>query len=96
MNGKKIRLRRLFTDGKAVIIPMDHPMYFGPIDGLVNPGELITDAADTPVNGLLLTLATLNRMAAGASGVCIGRNIWQRENRKELIRTVCAIVHGVR
>ncbi|MHB1455982.1 MAG: class I fructose-bisphosphate aldolase [Armatimonadota bacterium] len=69
MNGKKIRLRRLFTDGKAVIIPMDHPMYFGPIDGLVDPGELIADTADTPTNGLLLTLATLNRMADKIGGL---------------------------
>ncbi|MHB1001618.1 MAG: class I fructose-bisphosphate aldolase [Armatimonadota bacterium] len=67
MNGKQLRLRRLFSNGRSVIVPMDHPVFFGPIDGLINPKELVTDAANSPANGVLLTLATMNRVVD-----CIG------------------------
>ncbi|HOM72567.1 MAG TPA: hypothetical protein PLP86_10000 [Armatimonadota bacterium] len=32
-------------------------------------------------------------MAAGAAGVCIGRNVWARENRVEVLNAICRIVH---
>jgi fructose-bisphosphate aldolase/2-amino-3,7-dideoxy-D-threo-hept-6-ulosonate synthase len=32
-------------------------------------------------------------MTAGAAGVCIGRNVWQRENRREVLVAICRIVH---
>lgn len=67
MNGKELRLRRFFRNGRTVILPMDHPMFFGPIKGVEDPHQLVIDAASTPCDGLLLTLATLNRMSA-----CIG------------------------
>jgi DhnA family fructose-bisphosphate aldolase class Ia len=63
VKGKQLRLRRFFSRGKAVIVPMDHPVYFGAIPGLIRPEELVRDAAQTPADGLLLTLATLNRTA---------------------------------
>ena len=34
MDGREIRLRRLFGDGRAVIIAMDHGMFDGPIAGM--------------------------------------------------------------
>jgi len=33
-------------------------------------------------------------VAAGASGAVIGRNVWQRENLKEMINSLCSILHG--
>lgn len=32
-------------------------------------------------------------VAAGAKGVVIGRNVWQRESPKEMIKALCKIVH---
>lgn len=61
MNGKRLRLRRFFKRGKCVIVPMDHPVFFGPLQGLADPGELIADVASTEADALLLTLATLDR-----------------------------------
>ena len=34
MDGREIRLKRLFGDGRAVIIAMDHGMFDGPIAGM--------------------------------------------------------------
>lgn len=63
MKGKELRLRRFFSRGKSVIVPLDHPVYFGPLDGVVNPVDLVRDVAATQADGVLLTLATLNRVA---------------------------------
>ncbi|MHA1410233.1 MAG: 2-amino-3,7-dideoxy-D-threo-hept-6-ulosonate synthase [Candidatus Odinarchaeia archaeon] len=41
MNGKKIRLSRILENGKAVIIPMDHGVSSGPIEGIKNIEETI-------------------------------------------------------
>lgn len=63
MKGKELRLRRFFNRGKCVIVPLDHPVYFGPLDGVINPTDLVRDVAATQADGVLLTLATLNRVA---------------------------------
>ncbi len=34
MDGREIRLKRLFGDGRAVIIAMDHGLFDGPIEGM--------------------------------------------------------------
>jgi len=58
-------MRRLMPKGRAVIVPLDHPVYFGPLPGVIDPGELVREVAATPADGLLLTLATLGRVADG-------------------------------
>lgn len=63
MQGKRLRLRRLFRSKHTVIVPMDHPVFFGPLEGLVAPDELVRDVAATDADGVLLTLATLDRVA---------------------------------
>lgn len=69
MKGKELRLRRLFGRGRCVIVPLDHPVYFGPLPGVANPVELVKDVASTPADGILLTLATLNRVADVVGGL---------------------------
>ena len=61
MHGKELRMRRLFGKGKAVIVPMDHPVYFGPLPGIEDPRALVSDVASTNADGVLLTIATMNR-----------------------------------
>jgi DhnA family fructose-bisphosphate aldolase class Ia len=63
MQGKRLRLRRLFRCERTVIVPMDHPVYYGPVEGLADPGALVRDVAATDADGLLLTPATLSRVA---------------------------------
>ena len=33
-------------------------------------------------------------LRAGAAGVCVGRNVWQRKDVKDMLAKVCAMVHG--
>jgi len=41
MNGKEIRLTKLFSRGKAVVVALDHGGYMGPIKGIENLPETI-------------------------------------------------------
>lgn len=41
ISGKERRLRRIFPDGKTVIIPMDHGVTSGPIKGLVDMQAIV-------------------------------------------------------
>jgi len=41
---------------------MDHPVYFGPMEGIEDPVALVKDTASTPADGVLLTLATMNKV----------------------------------
>lgn len=61
MKGKQVRMRRLFGKGRGVFVPMDHPLFFGPLPGITNPRELVSDVAATPADGVLLTIATQER-----------------------------------
>ncbi len=48
---------------------MDHPVYFGPLPGIEDPNALVRDVAATPADGVLLTLATLGRVATNLGGL---------------------------
>ncbi len=63
MKGKQIRLRRLLGKGRSVIVPMDHPVFYGPMPGIMDPRKLVEDVAATDADGILLTIATLSRVA---------------------------------
>jgi fructose-bisphosphate aldolase/2-amino-3,7-dideoxy-D-threo-hept-6-ulosonate synthase len=62
-NGKTLRLRRFFRHKRAVIIPMDHPMYGGPVEGLEDPFKAIRTFARTEADGVLLSPWVMNRCA---------------------------------
>ena len=56
MIGKVIRMERLINrdTGTTVIVPMDHGVTMGPIDGLVNMRESIKNIVDGGVNAVLM------------------------------------------
>ena len=39
--GKQLRMRRIFRNGKALVLPLDHPIYFGPQKGTEDPAQLL-------------------------------------------------------
>ena len=41
MNGKNRRLTRLGKDGKYLIVPIDHGMTLGPIQGIEDPNLIL-------------------------------------------------------
>ncbi len=59
--GKRLRLRRVFREGKALILPIDHPVYYGPLSGTENPAKLVALARD---NGATAVLATAGALRA--------------------------------
>lgn len=85
---KQIRMRRFFRHGRTVIIPMDHPMYGGPVSGLEDPIQTIEKIANTEADGILISpwliprvsdvigqLAVCARLDGGNS--CLGKRVDQ-------------------
>ena len=64
--GKRLRLRRVFLEGKALILPIDHPLYDGPQPGLEDPARLLALARD---NGATAVLATAGALRAALDEV---------------------------
>jgi class I fructose-bisphosphate aldolase len=59
--GKKLRLRRVFRNGKALVLPFDHPIYFGPQSGTESPAKLVALARDGGATAVLLTAGALRQ-----------------------------------
>lgn len=56
MIGKMIRMQRIMDrdSGKMVIVPIDHGISDGPIDGLINVRETVSNIAESGANGILM------------------------------------------
>lgn len=55
MLGKKIRMERIFNrkSGRTVIVPLDHGVTVGPIEGLVNLCDVVNKVAEGGANAVL-------------------------------------------
>lgn len=62
-SGKILRLRRFFRHKRSVVIPMDHPMYSGPVPGLEDPRKLIQSIANTDADGIMASPWVIARFA---------------------------------
>ena len=56
-----MRMRHVFRDGKVLILPLDHPIYFGPQAGTEDPARLVALARDHGATAVLLTAGALRR-----------------------------------
>jgi class I fructose-bisphosphate aldolase len=65
--GKQLRMRRVFHNGKALVLPLDHPIYFGPQPGTESPAKLLALARENGATAVLLTAGAL-RQAVGEAG----------------------------
>jgi DhnA family fructose-bisphosphate aldolase class Ia len=65
--GKQLRMRRVFRNGKALVLPLDHPIYFGPQPGTESPAKLLALAREYGATAVLLTAGAL-RQAVGEVG----------------------------
>ncbi len=52
--GKEIRLRRLFSGGKALVVAMDHGVSSGPVAGLEDIRKAVANAAKGGATGVVL------------------------------------------
>ena len=62
--GKQLRLRRVLRQGRALVLPLDHPIYFGPQAGTEDPARLVALAREHGATAVLLTAGALRRAAA--------------------------------
>jgi DhnA family fructose-bisphosphate aldolase class Ia len=54
-------MRRIFRHGKVLVLPLDHPIYFGPQPGTENPAKLLALARDGGATAVLLTAGALRQ-----------------------------------
>lgn len=54
--GKSVRLKRIFSaeSNRTIILPLDHGITMGPINGIVNPNKLLASIESCGVNGIVL------------------------------------------
>lgn len=57
--GKQLRLRRVFRRGRCLVLPFDHPIYFGPQRGVEDPSRLVALARDHGATAVLATAGAL-------------------------------------
>lgn len=57
--GKQLRIRRIFRNGRVLVLPLDHPIYFGPQRGTEDPAKLVALARDHGATAVLLTAGAL-------------------------------------
>src|SRR5205807_6810720 len=57
--GKEIRLRRLFSGGKALVVAMDHGVSSGPVPGLEDPRQAVANVTKGGATGVVLPQAVV-------------------------------------
>jgi fructose-bisphosphate aldolase / 2-amino-3,7-dideoxy-D-threo-hept-6-ulosonate synthase len=57
--GKKLRLRRVFRNGRMLVLPFDHPIYFGVQPGTEDPRKLLKMARELGATAVLTTAGAL-------------------------------------
>jgi DhnA family fructose-bisphosphate aldolase class Ia len=61
--GKQLRMRRVLRKGRALVLPLDHPIYFGPQAGTEDPAQVVALARDHGATAVLLTAGALRQAA---------------------------------
>lgn len=60
--GKRLRQSRIFrSDGRALIVAMDHGAYMGPVQGLEKPGEVIRKTVEGGADAFLVTTGIIKQ-----------------------------------
>jgi DhnA family fructose-bisphosphate aldolase class Ia len=69
---KQLRMRRIFgSDGKTLIVAMDHAAFMGPVPGLIDPSATIRAVAEGGADAVMTTFGTCLRCgdALGKAGL---------------------------
>ena len=97
-SGKKKRLSRIFKgDGRTVIIPMDHGVSLGPVQGLVNMQETVDKLAKGDVDAIVVHKGIARTVNTGSIGLIVHLSASTRlgpdPNRKV---KVCSVEEALR
>ncbi len=70
--GKERRLKRIFrSDGRTVIVPMDHGVTLGPVTGLVNTQDTVNKLLKGGVDAFIFHRGTAKNIDAGQAGLVV-------------------------
>jgi len=61
MNGKNLRIEKLFNNSNAVIVAIDHGLFDGPIPGMIDMNETARNV-DSCIDGVLLSPGMLKQL----------------------------------
>ncbi|MEZ0345171.1 MAG: hypothetical protein ABWK01_01290 [Infirmifilum sp.] len=70
-SGKQIRVKRLFRDGKALIVALDHGRRHGPLNGIEDLSKTLEKVLEGSPDAVMLTPAMIERYYEFLSGVFI-------------------------
>ena len=59
--GKRLRMRQIMKNGRAMIVALDHGMVAGRVRGLENPIEVVKTVAQSSADGILITPGLLEQ-----------------------------------
>jgi predicted phospho-2-dehydro-3-deoxyheptonate aldolase len=93
MDGKTIRMSRILESGRAVIVPMDHGVSEGPIEGLTDMGRMVSLVEKGGASAVLLHKGVVKSLtAAPKCGVIMhlsaGTKLGMDKNRKVIVSSV--------
>jgi predicted phospho-2-dehydro-3-deoxyheptonate aldolase len=93
MDGKTIRMSRILESGKAVIVPMDHGVSEGPIEGLADMGRMVSLVEKGGASAVLLHKGVVKSLRAPPRcGIIMhasaGTKLGMDKNRKVIVSTV--------
>jgi predicted phospho-2-dehydro-3-deoxyheptonate aldolase len=93
MDGKTIRMNRILESGKAVIVPMDHGVSEGPIEGLVDTHRMVSLVEKGGASAVLLHKGIMKSLAKPPKCGTImhlsaGTKYGEDKNKKVLVSSV--------
>jgi len=96
--GKRKRLNRIFkSDGRTVIVPMDHGVTLGPVQGLVNMQETVDKLTKGEVDAIVVHKGIAKTVNTGSIGLIVHLSASTRlgpdPNRKV---KVCSVEEALR
>ncbi len=93
MDGKTIRMNRILESGRAVIVPMDHGVSEGPIEGLTDMGRMVSLVEKGGASAVLLHKGVIRSLRVPPRcgiimHVSAGTKLGEDKNRKVLVSSV--------
>lgn len=71
-SGKRRRLQRIFRDDqRTVMVPMDHGVTIGPVDGIVEMQETVNELLDGKADAFVLHKGIVKSIDAGEAGLIV-------------------------
>ncbi|MBI3667453.1 MAG: hypothetical protein HY236_14710 [Acidobacteria bacterium] len=69
--GKTLRLRRLLGKGRTLVVPLDHGLVAGPLDGIEDPVALVKLIAQSDADAVLVTPGVLEQVAGELGNLAV-------------------------